>query len=149
MKRFSDGEIQLQILENVRGVDAFAVQPTCTPVEQTLFELLLMIDALKRASAGRITACYPTMDMRARTAKPAPCADLRKLIASLIERAGADRVGTRSARGTDSGFFRYPGGSPVRRAGDDQHCRVSAAASLTVVSPDAGGVERAGRLPSG
>src|SRR3954471_24762802 len=59
VKRFADGEIHLQIMENVRGVDAFAIQPTCTPVEQNLLELLLMIDALKRASAGRITAVLP------------------------------------------------------------------------------------------
>src|SRR5262245_27484495 len=93
LKTFSDGEIQLQILENVRGVDAFAIQPTCTPVETHMFELLLMIDALKRASAGRITAVLPYYGYARQDRKDRPRVPISaKLIASLLERAGADRI---------------------------------------------------------
>ena len=92
-KPFADGEMQLQILENVRGVDAFAIQPTCTPVERNLFELLLMIDALKRASAERITAVLPYYGYARQDRKDRPRVPISaKLVASLLERAGADRI---------------------------------------------------------
>src|SRR5918999_1579649 len=110
VKTFSDGEISLQILENVRGVDAFAIQPTCTPVETHLFELLLMIDALKRASAGRITAVLPyygyaRQDRKDRLGGPISA----KLIASLLERAGADRVLSLDLHAAQiQGFFDIP-----------------------------------------
>ena len=145
VKRFSDGEIQLQILENVRGVDAFAVQPTCTPVEQNLFELLLMIDALKRASAGRITAVLPYYGYARQDRKDRPRVPISaKLIASLIERAGADRVLALDLHAAQiQGFFDIPVDHLFAAPVMIEHCRVSAAASLTVVSPDAGGVERA------
>jgi ribose-phosphate pyrophosphokinase len=88
LKRFADGEIHLQILENVRGVDAFAIQPTCSPVEQNLFELLLTIDALKRASAGRITAVLPYYGYARQDRKDRPRVPISaKLVASLLERA--------------------------------------------------------------
>ena len=91
--RFSDGEIYFQILENVRGADVFVVQPTCTPVDRHLMELLLMMDALKRASAERITAVLPYYGYARQDRKDRPRMPISaRLVASLIERAGADRV---------------------------------------------------------
>src|SRR4051794_14282497 len=145
LKRFADGEIQLQILENVRGVDAFAVQPTCTPVEQHLFELLLMVDALKRASAGRITAVLPYYGYARQDRKDRPRVPISaKLIASLLERAGADRILSLDLHAAQiQGFFDIPVdhlfASPVMI----EHFRVIAGPNTIVVSPDAGGVERA------
>jgi ribose-phosphate pyrophosphokinase len=145
IKRFADGEIQLQIQENVRGADAFAVQPTCTPVEQNLFELLLMIDALKRASAGRITAVLPYYGYARQDRKDRPRVPISaKLVASLLERAGADRVLALDLHAAQiQGFFDIPVdhlfASPVMI----EHFRASTGSDLTVVSPDAGGVERA------
>lgn len=145
VRRFADGEIQLQLQENVRGADAFAVQPTCTPVEQNLFELLLMIDALKRASAGRITAVLPYYGYARQDRKDRPRVPISaKLVASLLERAGADRVLSLDLHAAQiQGFFDIPVdhlfASPVMI----EHFRASAGTNLTVVSPDAGGVERA------
>src|SRR5258705_12024968 len=90
---FSDGEIRLQIQENVRGTDVFVVQPTCTPVDRHLMELLLMINALKGSSAQRITAVLPYYGYARQDRKDKPrVAISAKLVASLIERAGANRV---------------------------------------------------------
>src|SRR5450755_455049 len=90
---FSDGEIRLQILENVRGADVFVVQPTCTPVDRHLMELLLMIDALKRASAERITAVLPYYGYARQDRKDRPRMPISaRLVASVIERAGANRI---------------------------------------------------------
>jgi ribose-phosphate pyrophosphokinase len=145
LKRFADGEIHLQILENVRGVDAFAIQPTCSPVEQNLFELLLTIDALKRASAGRITAVLPYYGYARQDRKDRPRVPISaKLVASLLERAGADRVLALDLHAAQiQGFFDIPVdhlfASPVMI----EHFRAVSAANVTVVSPDAGGVERA------
>jgi ribose-phosphate pyrophosphokinase len=145
LKRFADGEIQLQILENVRGADAFAIQPTCTPVETHLFELLLMIDALKRASAGRITAVLPYYGYARQDRKDRPRVPISaKLVASLMERAGADRILTLDLHAAQiQGFFDIPVdhlfASPVMI----EHYRSVGLPDVTVVSPDAGGVERA------
>jgi ribose-phosphate pyrophosphokinase len=145
VKPFADGEIQVQILENVRGVDAFAIQPTCTPVETHLFELLLMIDAMKRASAGRITAVLPYYGYARQDRKDRPRVPISaKLIASLLERAGADRILSLDLHAAQiQGFFDIPVdhlfASPVMI----EHFRATALPNLTVVSPDAGGVERA------
>jgi ribose-phosphate pyrophosphokinase len=145
VKTFSDGEIHIQILENVRGVDAFAIQPTCTPVETHLFELLLMIDAMKRASAGRITAVLPYYGYARQDRKDRPRVPISaKLIASLLERAGADRILSLDLHAAQiQGFFDIPVdhlfASPVMI----EHFRATARPNLTVVSPDAGGVERA------
>ncbi|HYO83973.1 MAG TPA: ribose-phosphate pyrophosphokinase [Bryobacteraceae bacterium] len=145
IKRFADGEIHLQILENVRGADAFAIQPTCTPVEQNLFELLLMIDALKRASSGRITAVLPYYGYARQDRKDRPRVPISaKLVASVLERAGADRVLAVDLHAAQiQGFFDIPVdhlfASPVMI----EHFRASSAGNVTVVSPDAGGVERA------
>jgi ribose-phosphate pyrophosphokinase len=129
----------------VRGADAFAIQPTSTPVESHLFELLLMIDALKRASAGRITAVLPYYGYARQDRKDKPRVPISaKLVASLLETAGADRVLSVDLHAAQiQGFFDIPVdhlfASPVMI----EHFRAMAASDLTVVSPDAGGVERA------
>lgn len=145
LKTFADGEIHLQILENVRGVDAFAIQPTCTPVETHIFELLLMIDALKRASAGRITAVLPYYGYARQDRKDKPRVPISaKLIASLLERAGADRVLSLDLHAAQiQGFFDIPVDHMFASPVMIEHFRASALSNLTVVSPDAGGVERA------
>jgi len=144
--RFSDDEVNVEILENVRGQDVFVIQPTCAPANDNLMELLIMIDALRRASAQRITAVMPyfgyaRQDRRPRTVRVAISA---KLVASMIDRAGADRVLTMDLHADQiQGFFDVPSdniyASPVlwgelwRHEPDD----------LLVVSPDVGGVMRA------
>ena len=145
LKSFSDGEIHLQIKENVRGVDAFAVQATCPPVERNLFELLLMIDALKRASADRITAVLPYYGYARQDRKDKPRVPISaKLIASLLERAGADRVLALDLHAAQiQGFFDIPVDHLFAAPVMIEHFRASAATDLTIVSPDAGGVERA------
>src|SRR6202041_3989455 len=107
---FSDGKIRLQILENVRGADVFAVQPTCTPVERNLMELLLMLDALKRASADRITAVLPYYGYARQDRKDKPRVPISaKLVASLLERAGANRIMAMDLHAAQiQGFFDVP-----------------------------------------
>src|ERR1700757_975999 len=142
---FSDGEIRLQILENVRGADAFVVQPTCTPVDRHLMELLLMVDALRRASAERITAVLPYYGYARQDRKDKPRMPISaRLIANLIQRAGADRVLTLDLHAAQiQGFFDVPVdhlfAAPVMIEYFDSIGR----RDMTVVSPDAGGVERA------
>ena len=143
---FSDGEINVEIMENVRGRDVFVVQPTCAPTNDNLMELLVMIDALKRSSAGRITAVIPyfgyaRQDRRPRTARVAISA---KLVASMIKDAGADRVLTMDLHADQiQGFFDIPCdniyGSPVLM-GELWRKRLP---NPIVVSPDVGGVVRA------
>ena len=102
VKTFSDSEIYVQVKENVRGADVFVVQPTSTPVERHLFELLLMIDALKRASADRITAVLPYYGYARQDRKDKPRVPISaKLIASLLERAGANRILALDAGGVE------------------------------------------------
>ena len=145
VRGFSDGEIYLQIRENVRGADVFVVQPTSTPVDRHLMELLLMIDALKRASADRITAVLPYFGYARQDRKDKPRVPISaKLVASLIETAGADRVLALDLHAAQiQGFFNVPVdhlfASPVLIDG----FRQMSIPNLTVVSPDAGGVERA------
>ena len=145
MQRFADGEVYFQLLENVRGVDVFVVQPTCYPVDQHLVELLIMIDALKRASAARITAVVPYYGYARQDRKDRPrVAISAKLIADLLTTAGANRalfVDLHAAQ--IQGFFNIPVdhifASPVLVS----HFKELKLPNLTVVSPDAGGVERA------
>jgi len=93
MQRFADGEVYFQLLENVRGADVFVVQPTCNPVDQHLVELLIMIDALKRASAGRITVVVPYYGYARQDRKDRPrVAITSKLVADLLTTAGASRA---------------------------------------------------------
>ena len=145
MQRFADGEVYFQLLENVRGVDVFVVQPTCYPVDQHLVELLVMIDALKRASAARITVVVPYYGYARQDRKDRPrVAISAKLIADLLTTAGANRalfVDLHAAQ--IQGFFNIPVdhlfASPVLVS----YFRELHLPNLTVVSPDAGGVERA------
>jgi ribose-phosphate pyrophosphokinase len=145
IQRFADGEVYFQLLENVRGVDVFVVQPTCYPVDQNLVELLVMIDALKRASAARITVVVPYYGCARQDRKDRPrVAISAKLIADLLTTAGANRalfVDLHAAQ--IQGFFNIPVdhlfASPVLVS----YFRELALPNLTVVSPDAGGVERA------
>ncbi len=145
LQRFADGEVYFQLLENVRGVDVFVVQPTCYPVDQHLVELLIMIDALKRASAARITAVVPYYGYARQDRKDRPrVAISAKLVADLLTTAGANRalfVDLHAAQ--IQGFFDIPVdhlfASPVLVS----YFRELNLPKLTVVSPDAGGVERA------
>ena len=142
---FSDGEIYVEINENVRGVNCFVVQSTCTPVNQSLMELLIMIDALKRASAGSIVAVMPYFGYARQDRKVKPRTPITaKLVADLISAAGADRVVAMDLHaGQIQGFFNIPFdhlyGMPVF-LDELRHMSLS---DVVVVSPDAGGVERA------
>ncbi len=108
VKTFSDGEIQIEIDENVRSKDVFLIQSTCEPVNNNLVELLLMIDAFKRSSASRITAVIPYYGYARQDKKVAPRVPISaKLVADMLEVAGANRVITSRP---DSGFFQYTGG---------------------------------------
>jgi len=143
---FSDGEVNVEILENVRGQDVYVVQPTCAPAEKNLMELLVMIDALKRSSADRITAVLPyfgyaRQDRRPRTARVAITA---KLVADMICVAGADRALTMDLHADQiQGFFNIPVdniyAAPVLNSELYRH----EPENLLVVSPDVGGVVRA------
>ncbi len=145
LQRFADGEIYFQLLENVRGVDVFVVQPTCYPVDQHLVELLIMIDALKRASAGRITVVAPYYGYARQDRKDRPrVAISAKLVADLLTTAGANRALFMDLHAAQiPGFFNIPVdhmfASPVMVS----YFRDLKLPDLTVVSPDAGGVERA------
>jgi ribose-phosphate pyrophosphokinase len=143
--RFKDGEAYVQLLENVRGADVFVVQPTCFPVDEHLMELLLMVDALKRASARRITTVIPYYGYARQDRKDKPRVPVSsKLIADLLTTAGAHRALIVDLHAPQiQGFFNIPVdhlfASPVLV----DHFRKMQLANLTVVSPDAGGVERA------
>src|SRR5262252_7494346 len=143
--RFADGECYVQIQENVRGSDVFVMQPTCHPVDEHLMELLLMIDALKRASARRITAVIPYFGYARQDRKDKPRSPISsKLVADLLTAAGAHRALIVDLHTPQlQGFFNIPVdhlfASPVLV----DHFRKLQLPNLTVVSPDAGGVERA------
>jgi len=143
--RFSDGEITVQVNDNVRGSDVFIIQSTCTPVNENIMELLLMIDALKRASAGRITAVIPYYGYGRQDRKVQPRVPISsKLVADLLTAAGTDRILTVDLHaGQIQGFFNIPVdhlyASPVQM----EYLRACTFKDLCVVSPDAGGVERA------
>jgi ribose-phosphate pyrophosphokinase len=143
--RFADGECYVQIQENVRGSDVFVIQPTCRPVDGHLMELLLMIDALKRASARRITAVIPYFGYARQDRKDKPRSPISsKLVADLLTTAGAHRALIVDLHTPQlQGFFNIPVdhlfASPVLV----DHFRKLQLPNLTVVSPDAGGVERA------
>ena len=145
LQHFSDGEIHFQLLENVRGADVFLVQPTCFPVDEHLVELLIMIDALKRASAGRITVVIPYYGYARQDRKDRPrVAITSKLVADLLTTAGANRALLVDLHAAQiQGFFNIPVdhlfASPVLVT----YFRDLHLPNLTVVSPDAGGVERA------
>ena len=145
MQRFSDGEVYFQLLENVRGADVFVIQPTSFPVDQHIMELLIMIDALKRASAARITVVIPYYGYARQDRKDRPrVAISSKLVADLLTTAGANRALLVDLHAAQiQGFFNIPVdhlfASPVLVG----YFRELNLPNLTVVSPDAGGVERA------
>jgi ribose-phosphate pyrophosphokinase len=143
--RFSDGEINVQIIDNVRGMDVFVVQPTSSPVNRNLMELLIMIDALKRASAARITAVIPYYGYSRQDRKVQPRVPITsKLVADLITSAGANRVLTIDLHaGQIQGFFNIPVDNLFAASVILEYLRTKKFINLTVVSPDAGGVERA------
>jgi ribose-phosphate pyrophosphokinase len=143
--RFSDGEVYIQLLENVRGADVFIVQPTSFPVDQHIVELLLIMDALKRASARRITPVIPYFGYARQDRKDKPRVPVSaKVMADILTTAGADRCVVVDLHAPQiQGFFNIPVdhlfASPVLV----DHFRKMNLPDLTVVSPDAGGVERA------
>jgi len=146
VSKFSDGEITVHINENVRGSDVFVLQPTCMPVNHNIMELLLMVDALKRASARRITAVIPYYGYARQDRKVQPRVPISaKLVADLITAAGTNRVLTMDLHAAQiQGFFNIPVdnlyASPVLL--DYVHNKYNSQ-NLVIVSPDAGGVERA------
>jgi len=146
--RFSDGEIQVEIGENVRGLDTFIVQSTCQDANVNLMELLIMIDALKRASAGSIVAVLPYYGYARQDRKVAPRAPISaKLVADLLVAAGATRVVSMDMHaGQIQGFFNIPFdhlyAAPIL-LGDMKERFGATPDEVVVVSPDAGGVERA------
>ncbi|MCY1045930.1 ribose-phosphate pyrophosphokinase [Corallococcus sp. bb12-1] len=144
---FSDGEIHVEIGENVRGQDVFIVQSTCPPTNHHLMELLIMCDALKRASAGSITAVMPYYGYARQDRKVAARTPITaKLVADMLEVAGVNRVVSMDMHaGQIQGFFNMPSdhlyGSPVFL--EDMRQRFPELGDVVIVSPDAGGVERA------
>jgi ribose-phosphate pyrophosphokinase len=144
--RFSDGECQVEITENVRGSDVFVVQSTCTPTNDHIMELLLMLDAFKRASARRITAVIPYYGYARQDRKVSPRVPISaKLIADLITTAGATRVLTVDLHaGQIQGFFNVPVDNVYATPVLLTYLRERLGRGpVTVISPDAGGVERA------
>lgn len=146
-KTFSDGETQIEIHENIRGRDVFILQSTCTPVNDNLMQLLIIMDALKRASAKRITAIIPYYGYGRQDRKVKPRVPISaKLVADLIETAGADRVVSLDLHaGQIQGYFNIPVdnlfAAPLLLKYMKNHFNRDK--DLVIVSPDAGGVERA------
>ena len=143
--RFSDGEFNFQILENVRGQDCFIVQPTCPPVDSNLMELLIMLDAFRRSSAKRITAVIPYYGYGRKDRKDRPRVPISaKLVANLTTEAGADRVLLLDLHaGQIQGFFDIPADHLFAAPVLVRYFSSLNLPNLTVVAPDAGGVERA------
>ncbi|NLD80356.1 MAG: Ribose-phosphate pyrophosphokinase [Deltaproteobacteria bacterium ADurb.Bin151] len=142
---FSDGETRVEINENVRGMDVFIIQSTCTPVNVTLMELLIMIDAMKRASADRITAVVPYYGYARQDRKVAPRAPISaKLVADLITTAGAQRLLSMDLHaGQIQGFFNIPVDNLFATPVLIDYMKKNYQDDTVVVSPDTGGVERA------
>ena len=145
VKTFSDGEIQIEIDENVRSKDVFVIQSTCAPVNDNLVELLLMIDAFKRSSASRITAVVPYFGYARQDKKVAPRVPISaKLVADLLTVAGANRLITMDLHaGQIQGFFDIPVDNIFAAPLLIEYIHGNFNDNLVIVSPDAGGVERA------
>jgi len=145
VRDFSDGEIMVEISENIRGADCFVIQPTCYPGNKNLMELLILIDALKRASAWRVTAVIPYYGYARQDRKVAPRAPITaKLVADLIATAGASRVLTMDLHaGQIQGFFDIPVDHLFAAPVLLDYIKELQLKNLVIVSPDAGGVERA------
>ncbi len=142
---FSDGEIRVEIGENVRGKDVFVFQSTCQPVNENLMELLIMIDAMKRASARRITAVIPYYGYARQDRKVAPRVPISaKLVADLLTSAGANRILTMDLHvGQIQGFFNIPVDNLYASSVMMPYIKANFKNDLVMVSPDAGGVPRA------
>jgi ribose-phosphate pyrophosphokinase len=145
LARFSDGEVWFQIQDNVRGADVFVIQPTAPPVNENLMELLVMLDAFKRSSASRITAVIPYYGYARQDRKDKPRVPITaKLVADLLQTAGTDRILTMDLHATQiQGFFDIPVDHLFAAPVIMDYVSKQALPRLTVVSPDAGGVERA------
>lgn len=145
IKRFSDGEIWVEIHENVRTADAYIIQPTCHPANENLMELLIMIDALKRASASTITAVIPYYGYARQDRKVQPRVPISaKLVADLLTSAGADRIVSLDLHaGQIQGFFNIPFDHLYSMPVFLKYLQSIPHDNLLVVSPDAGGAERA------
>lgn len=148
LEQFSDGETHVQIKENVRGMDVFVVQPTSSPVDRNLMELLLMMDALRRASAKRITAVLPYYGYSRQDRKDRPRVPISaRLVANLLVAAGADRVLTLDLHAAQiQGFFDIPVDNLYGRPVLVEYLKRLHLPRLKIISPDAGGVERARAL---
>src|SRR5512140_3582958 len=145
LSRFADTEVSFQIDENIRGTDVFVVQPTCTPVDQHLVELLIMIDAFRRSSAARITAVIPYYGHARQDRNDKPRVPISaKLVANLLGAAGTNRVLTMDLHKAQiQGFFDIPVDHLFAAPVIIDHLARQAFPNLTIVSPDAGGAERA------
>lgn len=145
VEHFADGEVDVQILESVRGADCYIIQPTCTPVNENLMELLIAIDAMRRASAGRITAVVPYYGYARADRKSNPRVPITaKLVSNLITQAGADRVMAMDLHaGQIQGFFDIPVDLLRARSVFLEYFLKNKPENLVIVSPDVGGVERA------
>jgi ribose-phosphate pyrophosphokinase len=145
VRTFSDGEVFVEIEENVRGTDVFVLQSTCPPVNHNIMELLIMIDALKRASSRRITAVIPYYGYGRQDRKVAPRVPISaKLVADIITAAGANRVLSMDLHaGQIQGFFNIPFDHLFAAPVLLEYIRKNYQDDLVIVSPDAGGVERA------
>ena len=148
VSHFSDGEVQVEIDESVRGMDTFVVQPTCPPVNENLMELLVMLDALKRASSGRITVVIPYYGYGRQDRKVFPRTSISaRLVANLITVAGASRVLAMDLHaGQIQGFFDIPVDHLYALPVQYSYLKKKIKGDIVVVSPDAGGVERVREL---
>lgn len=148
IKRFSDGEISIQIGESVRGKDVFIIQPTCAPTDTNLMELLILTDALKRSSASTVTAVIPYFGYARQDRKAAPRVSITaKLVANMIETAGIDRVVTMDLHaGQIQGFFDIPVDNLYGTITFINYLKNKHLSNPIVASPDVGGVARARSL---
>ena len=145
LRRFPDSEVSFQIDENIRGADVYIVQPTSNPVDQHLMELLVMIDAFRRSSASRITAVVPYYGYARQDRKDKPRVPISaKLVANLLSAAGTNRVLTMDLHKAQiQGFFDIPVDHLFAAPAIIEYCARLNLPNLTIVSPDAGGAERA------
>ena len=148
IKRFSDGEISIQIGESVRGKDVFIIQPTCAPTDTNLMELLILTDAIKRSSASTVTAVIPYFGYARQDRKAAPRVSITaKLVANMIETAGIDRVVTMDLHaGQIQGFFDIPVDNLYGTITFINYLKNKHLSNPIVASPDIGGVARARSL---
>ncbi len=145
LRRFSDGEVAYQVLENVRGADVFVVQPSCPPVNESIMEMLIMIDAFKRASARRITAVLPYYGYARQDRKDKPRVPISaKIVGDLLTAVGASRLLTMDLHaGQIQGFLNIPVDHLFAAPVILEHLATLGLNDPAIVSPDAGGVERA------